>query len=230
MNLRPIILSTVQAVPEVLPYLSGETRAFIAGQTARKAAGDYASIRERLKQAVSDAVAGFLDSNQQAGTAARTMSTALSSAYIDAADTAYQDGGASLPLDEDTAAWARAELDAQFGYVDSLFETLKALRKEGDFSALDEAAARAEGYANSLDGFYNDVKLRAAGNKMLTFTQVRDTNDSCDTCVRLRGQRHRASWWVAHDYVPPTGGGLDCSGGGKCGDALVDDDGEEFTI
>lgn len=227
-DLRPVILNVIKTVPEVLPYLSPKARAYIAEST--KAMGDYDSIRDQLYDAIYNAVSEFLTSNQQAGTAARAMSTALSQAYIDTADTAYVDGGSELPLDDDTAAWARAELEAQFGFVDALFETLKALRKEDQFDAEARATLHAENYCNALDGFYNSILLRAAPNKMLTFTQVRDTNDSCDSCVQLRGQRHRASWWIAHDFVPPTGGGLDCSGGGKCGDALVDDDGNEWTI
>jgi hypothetical protein len=195
-----------------------------------KRAGEYQSIRQEMWAAVYDAVYDFLSGNAQVGTYSNKMSTAVSKAYIEAADTGYEDGGGTLPLDEDTAAWARAELDAQFGFIDSLFETLKQLRKEDDVDIIHEAFGHANAYSSSLDGYYNNIKLRAAGNKMLTFTQVKGTKESCDDCVRLRGQRHRASWFVAHDVVPPTGGGLACSGGGHCGDVLVDDDGEEFTI
>lgn len=192
-----------------------------------KAIGDYSSIRDRLYDAVYNAVHDFLSSNQQAGTGSRAMTTALAQAYIDAADTGYQDGGGTLPLDEDTAAWARAELEAQFGFADSLFETLKALRKEGDFDAVAEATARAEGYSQSLDMLYSGAKLRGAGNIMLTFAGE-DGAESCKDCSRYKGQRHRASWWVAHGAIPPSRD-FECKGY-NCLHVLVTDDGKEFTI
>jgi len=226
-QIRPIILNTVKQVPEVLPYLSGEARQFLAGTSARKDAGDYATIRTQMYEAVYGAVSDFLNSNAQTGTYSRLMSAAVSQAYINAADTAYVDGGAELPLDMDTASWARAELNAQFGFIDSLFQTLKALRKEGDFDADAEGTARAEGYAQSLDMLYSGVKMRAAGNVMLTFAGE-DGAESCKDCQRYKGQRHRASWWVAHGAIPPSRD-FECKGY-NCFHRLVDDDGNEFTI
>jgi hypothetical protein len=57
-----------------------------------------------------------------------------------------------------------------------------------------------------------------------------DGAESCPTCTALKGQRHKASWWISHDYVPPTGSGLDCAAGGHCMHELVTDDGEVVTI
>ena len=194
--------------------------------SARKAA-DYSSIRDRLYLAIFDAVDGFLSSNAHAGTYSRVMAVAVSQAYLETAEIAYVEGGGSLPLDDDTAAWVRGELDAQLGFVDSLFETLKALRKEGDFEAENEAVRRADGYCNSLDAFFNGVKLSGAGNIMLTFDGD-DGKESCTDCQRYKGQRHRASWWIAHDAVPPSRS-FEC-GGYHCDHFLRDDDGNEFTI
>lgn len=194
-----------------------------------KAIGDYSSIRDRLYDAVYNAVEGFLNSNAQAGTYSRPMTTALAQAYIDAGDAAYQDGGGSLPLDDETAAWARAELDAQFGFADSLFETLRALRREGDFDAAAEATARAENYTRTLDGFYNAVKLRGAGNAMLTW-RLGETEKHCKDCLRLDGGRHRAPWYISHGYFPRKPGSNTECGGWRCDCMLEDDQGHEFTI
>ena len=194
---------------------------------ALKDAGDYSSIRDRLWQAVYDAVETYLSGSGNVTIPKAQFTAALSQAYIDGADTGYVDGGGELPLDEDTAAWARGELDAQFGFVDSLFETLKALRREGDFDAATEAEARAEGYTNSLDALYNGAKLAGAGNKMLTFTGD-DGAESCADCQRYKDQRHRASWWIAHNAVPPSRE-FECRGY-NCDHRLTDDEGNEFTI
>jgi hypothetical protein len=192
-------------------------------------AGDYSAIRNQFYNAVERTVSAFLNSNGQPGTSARSMSTALSLAYIDTADTAYVDGGGSLPLDEDTAAWARGQLDAQFGYVDSLFQTLKTLRKDGDFDASTEAERRAILWASALDGFYNAVKMLGAGNKMLTW-HLGNTEKHCATCSKLDGGRHRASWYTARGYTPrKPGSNTDC-GGYNCDCSLTDDEGNDFTI
>jgi hypothetical protein len=194
---------------------------------AIKQAISYQPIRQEMWAAVYDTVYDFLSGNGQAGNYANTLATAVSKAYIDTGDIAYEDGGGTLPLDEDTLAYATGELNAQLGYVDSLFQTLKSLRKEGDFDAIDEAFKRADGYSNSLDMFYNSIKTMAAGNKMLTFTGT-DGRESCDDCKRYKNQRHRASWWVSHNAVPPSRD-FAC-GGYHCDHVLVDDDGQEFTI
>jgi hypothetical protein len=217
-----VLLAIVKTVPDVIPLLSDETKAAI------KATG-YDGIRTVMRGAIFGAVYGYLSGTGYVTNPRLAMATAISQAYIETADVAYVEGGGELPIDEETATWARGELDAQLSFVDQLFETLRDLRKEG-VDAGEEANSRADGYCNSLDGFHNEMVLRGAGNKMLTFVQLRDTKESCDDCVRLRGQRHRASWWIEHDLVPPKGGGLACSPGGECGDGLVDDDGNEITL
>ena len=196
-----------------------------------KQTGEYNSIRQELWAAVYDAVYDFLSSNAQVGTYSRPMSTAISKAYIEASDTGYEDGGGILPLDEDTSAWVRAELDAQFGYVDSLFLTLKELRKEEDVDIIHEAFLHADGYANSLDALYNGAKIAGAiaGPKSIMLTlDGPDGKESCTDCTRLKGQRHRASWWRNHGLVPPSRN-YAC-GGYHCEHRLYDDDGNEFTI
>lgn len=233
MTLQQIIRDVVKQVPDVLPYLSDTTRAYLAQPKATKALTDYSSIRDRFWDAVYNAVEGFLTSNQQPGTASRTMATALSQAYIEGGDVAYQDGGGDLPLDPDTAAWARGEIDAQFGFVDSMFQTLKSLRKEGEFDAGDEAQARAVSWTYALDGFYNAVKMRAAGNKMLTWN-LGNTEKHCHVgtynCASLAGQRHRASWFVARGLTPRKPGSNTTCGGYNCDCYYTDDNGNEFTI
>jgi hypothetical protein len=219
------VIKTVAGLfPAVLPLLSPAARA------ALKIADGYTGIRAEMSGEIHDAVYDYLTGSGNVTAYRSAMALAVSQAYIAAADVGYSEAGAELPLDPDTAAWARGQLDAQLGFIDGLFESLRELRKEGDVNATAEALARANGYGNSLDGFYNEAVLRGSKNKMLTFTQIHNTKESCPDCVRLRGQRHRASWWIQHDVVPPKGGGLQCAGGGNCGDALVDDDGNVVTL
>lgn len=198
-----------------------------ANPKATKQAGDYYAIRATMWDAVFNAVNDYLGSRSQIGTYTRPLATAISQAYIETADLAYVEGGGSLPMDEDTAALAKSLLNEQLAFVDSLFERLKQLRKEGGFDAIREAFDRASGYTHSLDAFYNTIKIAGAGNKMLVFGGS-DGKESCSDCKRLKGQRHRASWWKAHEFVPPSHK-FEC-GGWNCEHKLFDDNGEVFTI
>jgi hypothetical protein len=216
-----IITAIVRAVPGLAPLVNAQMLA------ALKASGDYTSIRAEMSGEIHDAVYDYLTGSGNVTAYRSAMALAVSAAYIAAADAGYQEGGGELPLDADTAAWARGQLDAQLGFIDQLFESLRDLRKEGDVNATAEALARANGYASSLDQLYSEAATRGAKNKMLTFVGS-DGKESCKDCKRMKGQRHRASWWIEHDMVPGSSA-YEC-GGWQCEHYLETDDGERFTI
>jgi hypothetical protein len=216
-----IITAIVRAVPGLAPLVNAQMLA------ALKASGDYTSIRAEMSGEIHDAVYDYLTGSGNVTAYRSAMALAVSAAYIAAADAGYQEGGGELPLDSDTAAWARGQLDAQLGFIDQLFESLRDLRKEGDVNATAEALARANGYASSLDQLYSEAATRGAKNKMLTFVGS-DGKESCKDCKRMKGQRHRASWWIEHDMVPGSSA-YEC-GGWQCEHYLETDDGERFTI
>jgi hypothetical protein len=222
----PLPLQIVQAVafavPEVVEHLSDETKAAI------KAAG-YEGVRIVMRGEIFGAVFGYLSGSGYITTHKAAMATAVSRAYIETADIAYVDGGGSLPMDEDTAAWARGQLDAQLGFVDELFEHLREVRKSGSFDAGSIASARADGYASALDGFANEARLRGSKNMMVTW-HLGATEKHCKTCAGLDGKRHKISWFVDRNYIPrKPGADLEC-GGWNCDCSLTDDQGNELTI
>lgn len=230
MTVPQIVRAVVKAVPQVLEYLSADTLEVLNShpyQSSMKASGDYQAIRDAFWTAVYDAVDSYLSGGGSITSYKNAMKQAVASAYNQAGDIGYVDGGGELPVDPDTADWITAEQAAQLGFVDSLFQTLKELRAEGDANPEEEAADRANGYSNSLDYLYNSAKLRGAKNKMYTFDGS-DGKESCKDCQKYKGQRHRASWWVAHDAVPPNRS-FECAGY-NCEHYLVSDDGERFTI
>lgn len=199
------------------------------GMSLKQISGEYNPIRQELWASVYDNVYDFLSTTHQVGTNSRPMATAVSKAYIETLDIAYADGGGSLPVDEDTLAYAKAELNAQLSYVDSLFATLKEMRKEGDFDSIHEAFLRANNWSSALDGFYNTIKMMGANNKMLTW-RLGNTEKHCKSCLSLDGQRHRAKWYISRGYTPrKPGSSTDC-GGYHCDCKLEDDNGEVFTI
>lgn len=188
-----IVQTIIRAIPEVVPYLA---------QSTVKAAG-YDGIRTVMRADIFGAVFGYLEGGSLPDARSR-MAAAVSKGYIETADIAYQDAGAELPLDEDTAAWAREQLDAQLSFVDQLFDTLKEIRKAGDFDSTEIATARAEGYCGSLDSFYSETKMRGGDNVTLEFGGD-DGNESCPDCQNMKGKRHRVKYILANNLVPKPG-------------------------
>jgi hypothetical protein len=199
-----IVRQIVQAVPLVLERLSDET------VQAIKAAG-YDGIRTVMSGGIFGSVFGYLSGGSFAD-AVQRMATVVSRAYVETAELAYQEGGGELPLDDETAAWARSQLDIQLAYVDDLFLRLKDLRKEGGFDAGEEAQARAAGYANSLDSFFGEAKMRGSDNITLEFGGT-DGKESCKDCQKMMGKRHRIKYILAHNLVPKPGNDtFECKG------------------
>jgi hypothetical protein len=191
--------------------------------------GSIDSIRSNFTDVVYTVVRDYLNSSDRSTSYKSAMGREVVEAYAYAAERGYEDGGGELPLDGEVMDWLTASQDSERANVDSLFVSLKLLRDSGEFDADAEATARANGYTNSLDGIYNKAVLFGIGNQMLTF-EGDDGIHSCPTCTSLKGQRHKASWWISHDYVPPTGDGLDCAAGGHCMHQLVDDQGTVVTV
>lgn len=210
-----IVSAVVRAVPAVYSHYI-------------KAAG-YDGIRTVMHGAIYSAVYDYLSGRGNVTGPRSEMAAAVSRAYIETADVAYSEGSGELPLDADTAAWARAQLDAQLAYIDQLFEDLRELRKSGDFDAGAVAEARAAGYASGLDGFYNEAVLRGSKNMMVEWV-LGGTEKHCKDCAKLAGQKHRISWYIERDYIPrKNGAAMEC-GGYNCDCSLIDKDGNEVTL
>jgi hypothetical protein len=195
-----------------------------------KDAGEYPSIRQTYHNNVYFAVFGYLaDATSARITSFKSeMNQAMIEALPQTADTAWLDADADLPLSDDAEELLTSFQAGELANIGQLFVTLKAWKAEGGQDAHAEATARADGYAAGLDALYNQIKVLAAGNQMLIF-DGEDGAESCPTCQDLKGQRHRASWWIAHDLIPYRGNpNLKC-GGWRCEHYLVDKDGNQFT-
>lgn len=192
---------------------------------------EYSRIRADYWASVYDAIEGYMSGSGSIAVPKNQMKQAMINAFGPTADTAWQDGGAELPLDEDALAIYNATQNSELGNIDALFERLKIARSETDNKkdlAVMEATARADGYAGTLDYLYSQIKLLATGNKMLTFTGI-SGKESCPECKRYYGQRHRAKWWVAHDAIPGSHSGFSC-GGWRCLHILTDDSGQIYSL
>jgi len=139
------------------------------------------------------------------------------------------DGGGGLPAEGDDLAWITTTTDAETGRIPALFQQLKELKGEGPEAWGGVPEHYADTYARTLDQVYSEGKLRGAGNKMLTFGGE-DGAESCRTCQKLKGQRHRASWWVKHGYQIFRGNPRYECGCWQCQHYFFDDDGNLFTF
>ena len=192
-------------------------------------AGDLSSINKVYHDAITSAFVDYFNGGAIAPSRNK-FRQAMLNAFGDAFDLGWTDGGQELPVnDEDALSWLEARLNQEVGYIDMLFQEAKELRKDKEFDYFAWITARADGYTNTLKEVYNNAHLRAIADEMVTFAGDDGVN-SCDTCQMLQGKRHKISWFVARNYVPPFGSGLDCSKGGHCKHGLKNDKGNWVTI
>lgn len=205
-----------------------------AAKIVELAVGEYAPIRSEYRDRIYAAILDYLTSKKTVAAKSSEMKRAISDAFNSAADLGYVDGGGELP-DQDLNDWVGGRQDKEFGNVTALFQQLKELRSDPEFThpeAFDIANRRADGYALGLDGIYNEAKTRGAKNKMLTFggQDGHAPDFPCKTCKKVKGQRHRASWWIKRGLIPyPGNENFEC-GAWQCKHFLFDDQGRLFTI
>lgn len=191
---------------------------------------EYSAIRKVYQDQVYEAVHSYLTDRQKMDQDFRdAMRKALEVAFVAAAVAAWADGSGERVLTVDALAFLAAYKAAEMGFVESLLVSLRLIKLQESDETVPEVIAqqRADGYAKTLDIVYNTFKVMSAGNKMLTFVGE-DGEESCIDCYKYKSKRHRASWWVAHDAVPPNRN-FECKGY-RCMHVLVDDDGRLFTI
>lgn len=192
---------------------------------------EYSAVRKVYQDSIYDAVHSYLTDRTKVDQDFRdAMRKAVEIAFLAAALAAWSDGGQEeRVLTVDALAFLAAYKAAEMGFAESLLVSLRLIKLQESEETVPEVFAqqRADGYAKTLDMAYNFFKVLGASNKMLTFVGE-DGEETCIDCYKYKGKRHRASWWVAHDAIPPNRN-FECHGY-KCQHVLVDDSGRLFTI
>jgi hypothetical protein len=179
--------------------------------------GNYGQIRSTYELRIRSAIQQYLYiPNQTIATPKGEMTRSMYTAFTDAFETGWIDGGADLPTDEDAAGWLSAKQETEAGYISQLFQTLKEVKKRDDraefASVMDQ---KVQGYLATLDGVYMEGKLRGlgSGNVMATLDGD-DGMESCPTCRKLKGKSHRVRWWVERGLIPgqPGNDNYECRG------------------
>lgn len=225
------------SITKAFEYLSNQSveipsdlliTARLKGVKADLVAGDLSGINKKYHDVITGRLVDYFEGGA-IGAARNAFKQAMINAFGDAFDLGWTDGGQDLPVDEAALAWLEARLNQEVGYIDMLFQEAKELRKDSEFDYFTWITARADGYTNTLKEIYNAARMRATTDQMVTFAGD-DGVQSCDTCQKLQGQRHKLSWFIARNYIPPFGSGLDCAKGGHCKHGLMDEKGNWVTI
>lgn len=190
--------------------------------------GGVPEITAQYNDEIVDALTTYFEGGSV--TAPRNLyRSAMVEAFNSAFDTGWVDGGQELPPDEDALSWLSDRVEMESAYIAMLFQEAKELRKDAEFDFFAWVTKKADGYTRTVGEIYNAAVLLAKKNQLLEW-HLGQTEKHCDTCASLNGTRHRASWYVARDYIPrKPGAGMDCKGY-NCDCFLTDKSGEVVTL
>lgn len=184
----------------------------------------FPRTRREYVSIVGAAVHGYLETGSRSHKNA--MRRAVTEKFPNAFYRGYGEVGGEDTEDEDEK-WLTDKENAELGYIDDLFVSLKKVRDGGEFDSDAIADSHAEGYANTLDAVYSEGRLRGDRNKMYTFVGD-DGKENCATCKRLKGKRMKAKKIIEQELLPAPGNeNFDCLCY-ECQHYWEDDDGKKL--
>ena len=204
--------------------------AYIAIQSV----GDYSTIRSDYLANLENTIVAVLEEEKSLSAGRSTIKQAMATAFVDAFETGWiETGGDPYEPEADDSEWLATRIDQELANIDGMFSTMKGMMNDTEEPLTSDeiaqyAQARAQGYTVTLDGVYGQGKMRGKKSVMLTLDGP-DGNESCRTCQRYKGKRHRARWWISHDLVPAPGNDMYECGGWQCQHVLVDDKGVQLA-
>lgn len=151
-------------------------------------------FEDGLEDLIADARAKEITRNAFSRRLRALIGTAARKAYIDG----LNDGGVQTDALDDAEQLRFVQmLGEQSGYVTDFARTLY------DTGISDAQAAQkpAMWFNKTIEPFYDEGRYSADRNGMYEFVGD-DGVESCSTCKRLKGQRHRFKWWVDKQLRP----------------------------
>ena len=204
---------------------------------AIRAVGSYSATRDRYYSEIEKTIAQYLSGTGTVALPKGHIKREMATAFVDAFETGWMEtaGGDTYEPESEDISWLASRTSQELGFIDSLFVSMKEMRdsstKEDPLTSAEiygYAADKAVMYSRTLDLVNAQGMLRGGKNVMLTF-DGEDGKESCATCQKYKGQRHRAKWWVSRDLIPGPGNtNYECNGY-NCMHELQDDDGEMWA-
>lgn len=171
---------------------------------------DYDVIRADYYNRLFDAMISYVSSSGGNTKWANQVRKAITEDFPAAFYAGFSDEGGT-ETDPEDETWLTDRIERELGFVPGLFADLKAWRESENFTEGD-IEARAEMWARSLDGVYSRGKLLASKNKKLEFDGD-DGEESCATCMGLKGKQKTIKWILDNDMIPEPGNeNYDCKG------------------
>ena len=195
--------------------INDEAAKFSAGQSLESAMQEY---RNELALTMLE----YLESDRPITAFRNQYKRATNDAFNAAMYAGWGDGKGQGPIPDSLVSWTNGQIDSQMGYIDGVFDELKALRKEGDKTKWgDFVASRADGYSGSLTGIYARAKMEA-GKLGMGVWRVGPT-EHCTTCASLDGQVRTVRAFLDAGLIPQQKGSptLEC-GGWNCQCTICD--------
>jgi hypothetical protein len=215
-DMIPVFDSAFALLPQSLDSLKS---AFIAVFDALQADDDITATKSvqairldfegRFADVLNDIRSGNVDNRRRAGDILRQLIRTFGyRAYVQG----LQDGGVmDAPSEEDEAEIASIRSE-QSSYVSNITRVLIS----GDGVTDTQAAGKPEMWWNkTIQPFYYAGYNSAQQNAMMEFTGD-DGEESCVTCKRLKGQRHRLKDWKRKQMIPQVHTASYQCGGWKC--------------
>lgn len=166
-------------------------------------------FHDALTEVVEKALRGKGSSEQVADNLFALVSKYLSRAYT----AGLKSGGVNSPTTNDDAALTaliKAQAQPADGFADFLVE---ARDSDDDLATV---LPRMDLWRNTVAAAYDAGENSAKADEMVEFTGD-DGEESCRTCMALKGKQHRRSWFVSRGLVPGQPGNkyFEC-GGWRC--------------
>jgi len=193
---------------------------------------DSAGIRSSYLDAIGDAMLTYLSGDESLTRFRNSYKRAVLEHFDSMFYSGYVAGGGQISqMSEDDRGWLLAKINAELGYVDMLFQSLKALRKSQDTpqNLAGIAMQHAGMYARALDSVYAEGKARGLSGKEMYTLLGSDGKESCPECQRYKGQRHPIKWWRERGLIPSPGNHNYTCGNWVCDHHLYDDNMEPLA-
>jgi len=168
---------------------------------------DSAGIRSSYLDVIGDAMLVYLLGDESITKFRNSYKRAVLEHFDSMFYSGYVAGGGQISqMSEDDRGWLLAKMAAELGYVDMLFQGLKALRKSQDITQnwAGIAMQHAGMYARALDSVYAEGYMRGAKDDRFVF-EGDDGMESCPECQSMKGKEHTAIWIVERGAIPSPG-------------------------